>query len=173
VQVASPGQRIRAAMIDRGIFSLKTPHQLFEKLKRDYAHVRSSPDDSDGWFNFFVTADHLADWFCGDEAAAKKMQQSNALLRIVHRLSINAKHHEQKSAKPGTVRLSPVEYTHEARVFSLDQNQSPPQPVEAGKAFWLELSPTEASEFGSEFVSAQKIALGVVEFWAKQLDVPI
>jgi hypothetical protein len=37
-----------------------------------------------------VTADHLANWFCGNEDAAnaKKMQQSNALLRVVHRLSM-------------------------------------------------------------------------------------
>jgi hypothetical protein len=35
-------------MIDRGIFNLKTPHQLFEKLQRDFAHVRNSPEDSGG-----------------------------------------------------------------------------------------------------------------------------
>src|SRR5688572_19682902 len=116
-------QSLRPNMIDRGIFNLKTPHQLFEKLQRDFAHVRTSPEDSDGWFNFFVTADHLADWFCGNEDDAKKMQQSNALLRVVHRLSINAKHYEQKPAKPGKLRLSPVENTHEAQTYRLDRNQ--------------------------------------------------
>jgi hypothetical protein len=87
-------------MIDHGIINLKTPHQLFEKLQRDFARARKSPEDS--WFNFFVTVDHLADWFCGNEDAAKKKQQSNALLRVVHRLSINGKHYEQKPPKPGT-----------------------------------------------------------------------
>lgn len=113
---------------------------------------------------FFVTADHLADWFCGNEDAAKKMQQSNALLRVVHRLSINAKHYEQKPPKPGTIRLSPVENTHEAQMYRWDPNQSPPKPVETGKSYWLQLSPTEASELGSEHLSAQNIAFRVVEF---------
>ena len=160
-------------MIDRGIFNLKTPHQLFEKLKRDFAHVQRCPEDSDGWFNFFVTADHLADWYCGNEDAAKAMQQSNALLRVVHRLSINAKHYEQKPAKPGSIRLSPVANTHEAQTYRWDPHQSPPQPVEAGKAYWLQLSPTEASELGSEFLSAHSVGFRVVEFWAKKLGVPI
>jgi hypothetical protein len=160
-------------MIDPGIFNLKTPHQLFAKLQRDFAHVKESPEDSDGWFNFFVTANHLADWYCGNEDAAKKMQQSNCLLRVVHRLSINAKHYAQKPHKPGKTRLSPVERTHEAQMYRWDPNLSPPRPVEDGKSYWLQLSPTEASEFGNELVSAKHLAFRVVEFWAKQLGIRI
>jgi hypothetical protein len=156
-------------MIDRGIFNLKTPHQLFEKLQRDFAHVKKFPEDSDAWFNFFVTADHLADWVTGNEDDAKKMQQSHALLRVVHRLSINAKHYEQKPPKPGKLRTSPVESTHEAQVYTWDPNER--KPVEAGKAYMLELSPMDAREIGlqDQFVSARNLAYRVVDFWAKQL----
>jgi hypothetical protein len=52
-------------MIDSGIFELKTPQQLFEKLVRDFGRLRNAPTDSDGWFNFIVTADHLPEWESG------------------------------------------------------------------------------------------------------------
>jgi hypothetical protein len=160
-----------AQMIDHGIFNLKTAHQLFEKLRRDLRYVRDEPADSDGWFNFFVTADHLADWYCeGNEDNAKKMQQSHALLRVVHRLSINAKHYEQKPAKRGTIRLSPVANTHEAQSIFME---SPPRVV--GTEYVLELSPMEAEELGlpeHRLMPAYHLASQVVDFWAKQLNVP-
>ncbi len=45
-----------------GLFSLKTPADLREKLRRDLAKLLDAPLDADAAFNFFITAEHMLDW---------------------------------------------------------------------------------------------------------------
>lgn len=155
-------------MIDSGIFQMKTAAQLLAKLLKDYQRVQQNPTDSGLWFNLIVTADHLPEWVCeANESKARAMRDSHSLLRVCHHLSRNAKHFKARELRPnaGVVRLSPVSATNESRVDPLyATNVSTPR-ISAPLEFYLELSPTEASELGKTEMSALEFARLLVEFW--------
>jgi hypothetical protein len=44
-------------------FELRNAHDLFAKLERDLKRVEAGPRDSYAAFDFFVTANHLLDWW--------------------------------------------------------------------------------------------------------------
>jgi hypothetical protein len=166
-------------MIDKGIFTLKTPAELFQKLLRDHQHLKNEPLDSYGWFNFVVTADHLPEWeLKADEEAANKLRKSEPLLRICNHLSRNAKHFEARQRIP----INAVAQTTEVTIarFLADpapglpsvnaspRSTRPPVPQE----FMLTLSPREAKELGTTELSALEFAARVVEFWRRRLNLP-
>ena len=118
-------------MIDSGIFKMKTAAELLRKLLRDYEHLKANPVDSDGWFNFVVTADHLPEWeAAGDEAAAARLRDREPILRICNHLSRNAKHFRAKDHRviKGTVLLNPVNRTTEVHVVTLGEPPLPAAP---------------------------------------------
>ena len=56
-----------------GVFGLKTPADLLQKMARELARLRDDPDNVDHAFNFFVTAEHMLDWlFPGEEHRATR-----------------------------------------------------------------------------------------------------
>src|SRR5437660_12528584 len=76
-----------------GFFSLQTPRDLFEKLKREYGRLVSRPTDSDVAWNLFVTADHLIDWLhptSPDERT--KIRRQTVIGRVCAPLRNTAKH---------------------------------------------------------------------------------
>jgi hypothetical protein len=46
----------------KGVFDLRSPEQLREKLEADFKRVLGDPLDSYAAFDFFVTAWHLVEW---------------------------------------------------------------------------------------------------------------
>lgn len=43
----------------RGIFTLKSPKELQQKLFHDFERISRDPEDAFGAYDFFVTAHHL------------------------------------------------------------------------------------------------------------------
>ena len=62
LQSAAKRRHLSGAHLLAGIFDLKTPKDLLEKLGRDLERLRAAPNDTDHAFNFFVTAEHMPDW---------------------------------------------------------------------------------------------------------------
>src|SRR5262245_38256943 len=103
-----------------GLFDLKTPRDLLEKLRRDFRRIAESPTDQCAAFDFFVTAEHMVDWlYPGDGNCTKREQERgrNVLLQVCSHIAsgskhfqATAKHHtsvkdatvEQRGAWPGT-----------------------------------------------------------------------
>ena len=46
----------------KGVFNLRTPIDLLDKLKYDYAVFEKDKNNPYLAFNFFVTAEHMLDW---------------------------------------------------------------------------------------------------------------
>jgi hypothetical protein len=160
-------------MIESGIFTLKTPQQLFGKMLEDHKRVQCAPRDSSAWFNFFVTADHLPEWLTnGDEDVARKLREQNALLRVCHYLAINAKHFKARELKPkaGQIRVSPIARTHEAHTAQLNKSELRREPISTDPEFYLELSKQEAAELHVADLSALELANRLVEFWKERLS---
>jgi len=171
-------------MIDSGVFELKTAAQLLAKLMRDLDHLRKAPTDSDGWFNFLVTADHLVEWYCAEnlpawdpranDEAAKRMREGEPLLRVCHHLSINAKHFKAKQPKQKPnepPNEPPVAATNVAYVFRLNSDGNDPAvPAPRDPRFFLELSGREATEMQRDELSALDLAGMLVRYWREKLD---
>jgi hypothetical protein len=169
-------------MIDSGIFTLKTPEQLFKKLVRDHTYLVSSPLDTDAWFNFVVTADHLPEWESGGDAlAAHRLRDQEPLLRICNHLARNAKHFkaEDQRKRQGHVILNAIASTNEVRVVAMDGasvgaagSRPVPQarPHQPQHEFTLELSPREEAELGVTTLSALELAGCIVAFWRARLQ---
>jgi hypothetical protein len=157
------------------IFQMKTGQQLFKKLLKDHQRLQQSPTDSELWFNFIVTADHLPEWHLdADEDKAKALRNSCSLLRICHHLSRNAKHFIARHPKPkdGMVTLSPVSSTTESRVDQVCLTDcSKPRRTAGSPEFYLELSPAEVAELGTKEISGLDFAALLVGYWRARISI--
>ena len=80
-----------------GFFRLKTPADLREKLRRDFAKIEANLLDVDAFFNFFVTAEHMLDWIHPgntkeQQDLRKVLRASSPLLKTCTHLANGAKH---------------------------------------------------------------------------------
>lgn len=160
-------------MIDNGIFTLKTPVQLFAKLCKDYERVKANPTDANSWFNFVVTANHLPEWESeADTVSAGKLREREPILRICDHLARNAKHFTARDRKrKGTISINAVAGTNEAQTVRWDEQPgATSDPVLS--EFILTLSPREARELGKTDIPALELAKRVVDFWRSRLNLP-
>ena len=81
----------------KGVFDLRSPEQLLEKLEADFKRVMADPLDSYAAFDFFVTAWHLVEWkhppTC-DGAARSALLARCPILRVCEHIAVGAKHFE-------------------------------------------------------------------------------
>jgi hypothetical protein len=76
----------------KGMFTLKTPHDLLAKLERDYVTLATQPSNSDCAFNFFVTAEHLPEWAYPSDRVRHRSLRKAPLLALVSHVANGAKH---------------------------------------------------------------------------------
>jgi hypothetical protein len=79
----------------KGIFELKTPHDLLKKLKYDLEQLKLQPRNSYLAFNFLVTAEHMKDWiYPGRENKniRENLENGSALLQVCSHVANGAKH---------------------------------------------------------------------------------
>lgn len=87
-----------------GFFTLNSAADLREKLRRDLAKLRAAPTNIDSALNFFITAEHMADWVHpgkAGRAAREALRDSSLLLQVCSHLAnggkhfrVEAKHHD-------------------------------------------------------------------------------
>jgi hypothetical protein len=86
----------------KGVFELRSPRQLFEKLEADYKRVLADPLDSFAAYDFFVTAWHLVEWKhppATDAAGRIALLARIPVLRVCEHLAVGAKHFEADSTR--------------------------------------------------------------------------
>ena len=89
----------------KGLGSLKTPKELFEKVEHDRKRLEADPADEYAAFDFFVTAYHMLEWVHPNHARKDSLQagkrkliaDKERLLRIAAELANGVKHFEQFS----------------------------------------------------------------------------
>jgi hypothetical protein len=78
-----------------GLFELMSAPDLLRKLRHDFTRLQSNPLDQYAAFDFFVTAEHLVDWFHpADESARRALRASDPLLQVCSHIANGAKHFE-------------------------------------------------------------------------------
>jgi hypothetical protein len=149
-----------------GIFQLRTPSDLREKLRRDLAKLKAEPLDADAAFNFFVTAEHMLDWVYPGKAGKDKrteVRRSSALLQVCSHLANGAKHFEAKAQHHDSVSSTQTV----ERSISIVNIVSITAPFVSRPRLLLTLKGTAAAELG-DVIGAIELAERVMEYWAKQ-----
>ena len=132
-------------------FELKTPADLFRKLESDLAALESSYQDTWVAFNFFVTAEHIPDWFDRRDLVGK-----HAILRVVSHLANGAKHFILNDNRHQSVTVTEkFRYVEDGY-------------IESGyfyEPLLVHLSPDEACEMRATTIDVVLLGRQVVEFW--------
>lgn len=154
-----------------GIFDLRTPADVLQKMARELERLRDDPDNVDHAFNFFVTAEHMLDWlFPGNEHKSTRQVEraSTPLLALVSHIASDSKHFDQLAPHHASVKG----YERTGAWFS---NNWFPEGYFA-RAYFAEgglmiaLSDEAAREIGDR-ISAVSLAERVYEHWSKRLEV--
>jgi hypothetical protein len=100
-------------MPTKGIFQLKSAHDLVSKARHDIARLRSDPNDAYAAFDFFVTIRHVPDWLYPNQPKKRdQLFSKHVEFRICRHLADGAKHfeatHPQHKQVAGTSKSSSV-----------------------------------------------------------------
>ena len=152
------------AMLNPGIFTLKSDRDLFGKLQRDLEQLRASPANSDACFNFFVTAEHLPEWhFEANSKAAADLRLDHAIFRVCSQIANGGKHFKATHR-----RHTSAVATHE--VITIDPSGRPVSPGrKSPREFFIRLDTQETEELGTRKISVLDLAERIVDFWKTEL----
>ena len=89
----------------KGFGPLKTPVDLLEKIRRDFARLRDAPTDAYAAIDFVVSAYHMLDWLHPNDRAGRETEESQSpLLQVCSHLANGAKHFEATARKHKSIR---------------------------------------------------------------------
>lgn len=143
--------------------TLRTCADLLGKAEHDLGRMTSSMGDEYAAFDFFVTTEHLVDWYLpNDKHAQRALREGEPLLQVVSHIANGVKHF--RATAPQHTSVADVHRKHCA-----DEGY-----VETG--YWgdvltVELSPNEAALLGFQSIEAYQLALRVFAYWREKLGV--
>ena len=78
-----------------GFAELRSCIDLLAKLQHDIARMSEDQSDPYAAFDFFVTAEHMVDWYLpNDKPAQNRLRANETLLQVTSHLASGAKHFE-------------------------------------------------------------------------------
>jgi hypothetical protein len=91
-----------------GLFSLRTPKDLVEKLEADFNRLRgakpASVDAQYAAFDFFITAEHLPDWLSRSTGGSLSSHRAYPEAPLVSHIANGAKHFRVDTTRHTTAR---------------------------------------------------------------------
>lgn len=139
--------------MDKGFFHLKTASDLLEKLEWEYKNLTAHPGNAWHAFNFFVTAEHMADWK-GDRSVRK----NEPLLAICSHIANGGKHFELTPGRHNSVASARYDGVFEPGVFEEGVYE---------ESLVIELEPTAEKALKTKTIDAISLASRVLEYWKK------
>lgn len=131
---------------------LRTPADLFGKLRRDLARLERDPNDEDAAWDFFITAHHMREWTGLHEPPTAEPA------RVIWQLANKAKHFYPENQRPPTGRR--VLATGSQGAFQADAFQ--PDAFDTVRLVVELDSPHEVK-------SALELAREAVAFWEREM----
>ena len=139
---------------------LLTPADLLRKAQSDLYRMADHMNDEYAAFDFFVTAEHLVDWYLPDNRTAqRKLRESEILLQITSHIANGAKHFIAKSKQ------------HKSVIGIANQRSNYSETGNDGEVLFIEISPAEAEILGFQQIEAHKLALLVHAYWREKLGI--
>lgn len=148
-----------------GLFDLRTPAQLREKLRHDLDELEGHPTDAYRAFNFFVTAEHLLDWQLPGRAkksARQATREQEVLLQITSHLANGAKHFVAEASHHKSVSKTGRHYGLFGRFFG-----QPFDRITLARGLIVNLDGAAATALGAS-ISAVDLARLIMAYWDAQ-----
>ena len=142
-----------------GIFELRNPSDLLQKLRHDYERVRVNVMDSYAAMDFFLTAEHMVDWLFPKSRAARENLRSTPLLALCSHIANGAKHFEAKAPHHKWFSESETHYGAFSSEFSSDFDI---------RGFAIILDDAAKKEFGDR-IYVQDLAEKILIFWEEKM----
>ena len=147
-----------------GVFELRTPKDLLEKLRFDLKRLEADPLDQYAAFDFFVTAAHVPDWIAPGMDQRSKDQRAeirsrHVLLQVCDHIASGSKHFEAVAKHHKSVARTETHHGGFSRAFSRAFDVS---------ELTIHLQGDAAAEFG-ESVDALDIARLILAYWEGEL----
>lgn len=137
--------------METGFFQLKDDSDLFEKLEWEYENLVSHPGNAWHAFNFFVTAEHMADW-----KECKSLKFSEPLLALCSHLANGGKHFDKLKDIHKSVKSAKHDGVYELGVYDEGVFE---------ESLLITLESDAAQAIGAEVIDAVTLASKVLEFW--------
>lgn len=137
--------------METGFFQLKEAPDLLNKLKWEYENLKTHPGNAWHAFNFFVTAEHMADW-----KDCKSLKTTDPLLALCSHLANGAKHFEKLHEKHKSVASAKFEGVYEPGVYEEGVYE---------ESLHITLEPEAANFLSRTNIDAVSLAEKVLEFW--------
>ena len=137
--------------MESGFFQLKNATDLFLKLEWEYKNLVADPGNAWHAFNFFVTAEHMADW-----KNCKALKTTDPLLALCSHIANGGKHFEKLDKKHKSVASAHFDGVYEPGVFEEGVFEESLQIV---------LEQDAATALGAVNIDAVTLASKVLEFW--------
>lgn len=156
--IRSVGRHVMSVGRFKGFGPLKTPVDLLEKIRHDFARLRDAPTDAYAAFDFFVSAYYMLDWLHPKDEVRRKTEESQSpLLQVCSHLANGAKHFEATASQHKSVR----NVVDERGVFQRGAFQS--DAFQVGGLF-VELDGQAAAMYGAR-LEAVDLAEKVLAHW--------
>jgi hypothetical protein len=142
-----------------GIFWMETPRQLFNKMVNDANHLATYHLDPAACFNFFVTAEHMADWLwpgAENNTKRKKLKESDPVLKICSQVANGAKHFRTEAKRHNSINATSVSSVH-----SFGASDPCPDDYE----FVIHLNAPDAVTLGCQSLTVRELVKRVLDFW--------
>jgi hypothetical protein len=140
--------------MDDGFFQLKSAADLFEKLQWEHQNLVAHPGNAWHAFNFFVTAEHMADW-----NNCLSMKKTEPLLALCSHLANGGKHLKAEDKKHKLVVSTNHDGVYEPGVFEEGVFE---------ESLQITLEPEAAKALGTATIDAVSLASRVLEFWRER-----
>ena len=154
-----------------GIFNIRSPEELFVKLRSDIENMRENPVDEHAAFNFFITAESLVDWYLPGRENKKNrenLREKSIILQIVSHIASRAKHFKVEAKHHSSVTESRRNGGwYAGNWFASDWYAS--KWFDRG-GLYLELDGKAKEELGT-IISSIDLAMQVLEFWENELGI--
>jgi len=141
-----------------GFFQLKDASDLFKKLEWEYRNLRDHPGNQYHAFNFFVTAEHMADWM--NESGIDIDKKDFTLLKLCSHIANSGKHFVAKAERHKSVKSAMHDGIFEPGVFEVGVFE---------ESLQIELTPEEAKKLCVETIDSVSLASKVLEFWRARM----
>lgn len=153
-------------MAYQGFAGLRSIHDLYEKLAKDYQRVLDNKGDAYCAFDFFVTAHHMVDWLHpNNRRHQREFEESEVLLQLCSHIANGAKHFTATAKKHQSV--TSVENKNVANYgYQVEKGV-----IELGyveRCLYVELDGDAKSRYGKS-MRAEVLAWEILEFWRQEL----
>lgn len=148
----------------KGLFRLQSPADLLGKLRNDYKRIRQSPLDEYAAYDFFVTAEHMADWIYpgySNKPKREALKQNDIILQITSHIANGSKHFITEASHHASVKDTLFEDgAFQANAFQANAFDVP--------RLIVALDGDAVKKLGS-FIEVSSLAAQILEYWEKNV----